>query len=663
MSSLVLAGQIWDSQGNVRERLTVAPHSGGPLPGVLDGVMVSLKPHLAKALGGAAFTLQKEAQGHTLLCQLVPLRNASGAVTGVLGLVTDVSERSRIEARLRTRVAFEKQIAELSSQFINLAPEDVDRAINDGLFAIGALARVDRAYVFLYSEDGASMTNTHEWCATGIEPNIDTLGDLSVSVLPWLTERLRRREVVHVEKVADLPPEAAAEKQIWSDQAIRSTLVVPLTAAQGVIGFLGFDAVASEKSWAAEDIALLRTVGEIFVSALERKRSEVERKLLEAQLVQTRSLENVAKLAGGVAHDFNNLLGVILNYSDMLKRELQDPRHLGYLTELHDSARQAAHLTRQLLLVGRRGVYAPIPLDLNEAIGSLADLLRRALGEHIELRLELASDIGIVRLGLPQIEQVILNLTMNARDAMPTGGAFTLRTETVELDTEYAARFIDLKPGRYTLLTASDTGVGMTPEVLSRALEPFFSTKAAFGAGLGLSTVHGIVKQAGGHLIFATSPDAGCTVRLFFPVVDESPPSRPAKTASGTPIAPKKGAGETILVVEDSASVRKLVVHALSQNGYRVLEASTPIQALQVLHQSDRPVDLLLTDVILPEMSGRVLADRLREQGKVRRVLFMSGYEDDLVARQGVLQEGVRLLQKPFLEPELLREVRSSLDT
>jgi signal transduction histidine kinase/CheY-like chemotaxis protein len=432
-----------------------------------------------------------------------------------------------------------------------------------------------------------------------------------------------------------------------------------MTAAQGVLGFLGLDAVTSEKSWTDEDIALLRTVGEIFVSALQRKRAELERKLLEAELVQTRSMENVAKLAGGVAHDFNNLLGVILNYSDMLKRELTDPRHVGYLTELHDSARQAAHLTRQLLLIGRRGVVAPIPLDLNEAIGSLADLLRRALGEHIALKLELAHEIGIVRLGLPQIEQVILNLTMNARDAMPTGGTFTLRTEIALLDTDYVSRFIDLKPGRYTLLTASDTGVGMTPEVAARALEPFFSTKAAFGAGLGLSTVHGIVKQAGGHLNFATSPSAGCTVRLFFPVVDESPPLRPKSTPSGTP---RKGAGETILVVEDSASVRKLVVHALSQNGYRVLEASTPIQALQVLHQSERPIDLLLTDVILPEMSGRVLADRMREQGKVRRVLFMSGYEDDLVARQGVLHEGVRLLQKPFLEPELLCEVRFSLD-
>jgi signal transduction histidine kinase/CheY-like chemotaxis protein len=650
----------------VRERPTAHPCATGPAPDVLEDVMSSLRPHLAKALSGTVVAFPKQADDHALFCQLVPLRNAEGAVDGVLAAISHAAERAQVEAQQRRgSIAFEKQIAQLSSQFVKLAPEDVDRAINDALAAIGKLADIDRAYVFLFSEDGASseggasMSNSHEWCAPGLEPHIDSLGELPVSMLPWLTARLRRREVVYAERVADLPAEASAEKQIFGEQSIRSTLVLPLGAKSGVVGFLGFNAVRADKSWTEGDIALMRTVGEIFVSAFERKRAEGERKLLEAQLVQTRSLENVAKLAGGVAHDFNNLLGVILNYSDMLKRELSDPRHIGYLTELHESARQAAHLTRQLLLIGRRGVVAPIALDLNEAIDSLADLLRRALGEHVELKLELAGDLGIIRLGLPQIEQVILNLTMNARDAMPTGGAFTLRTETVALDADYTSRFIDLKPGRYTLLTASDTGVGMTPEVAARALEPFFSTKAAFGTGLGLSTVHGIVKQAGGHLLFATAHGAGCTVRLFFPVVDETPPPRPKSTPSG---APKKGSGETILVVEDSASVRKLVTHALSQNGYRVLEASTPIQALQILHQSDRPIDLLLTDVILPEMSGRILADRMLEQGKVRRVLFMSGYEDDLVARQGVLHEGVRLLQKPFLEPELLREVRFSLD-
>ena len=660
MSSLVLAGQIWDSRGQVRQRLTVEPREKGPAPAVLDGMLASIRSDLAKALSGMPVTVERQAGDHALLCQLLPLRNSEGTVESVLAMVSDVSERARMEERLYARVAFEKQIAALSSQFINSGPEDVDRAIRDGLSAIGELAKVDRAYVFLFSDDGASMTSNHEWCGPGVEPHMDSSSEMPVSILPWLTAHLRRNQIIHIERVSELPPEASAERKIFDRQSIRSTLIVPLTGAEGVVGFLGFDAVQAEKSWAEEDITLLKTVGEIFVSALQRKRAEGERKVLEAQLVQTRSLENVAKLAGGVAHDFNNLLGVILNYSDMLKRELADPRHVGYLTELHESARQAAHLTRQLLLVGRRGVFTPIPLDLNEAIDSLSDLLRRALGEHIELKLELVPNIGIVRLGLPQIEQVILNLTMNARDAMPTGGAFTLRTEVVELDAEYAGRFIDLKPGRYTLLTASDTGVGMTAEVAARALEPFFSTKPAFGTGLGLSTVHGIVKQAGGHIILTTAPSAGCTVRLFFPVIEDSVPPRPKVTPSG---APKKGSGETILVVEDSASVRKLVTHALSQNGYRVLEASTPIQALQILHQSERPIDLLLTDVILPEMSGRILADRMREQGKVRRVLFMSGYDDDLVARQGVLQEGVRLLQKPFLEPELLREVRLVLDT
>ena len=656
MSSLVLAGQIWDAQGNVRETLVPSRCEGSVAAPTLDAAMARLRAHVPRVMAGSAINLQEEVGGRAFSCQLLPLCDRDGTVTAVLALVA-VPSRGGED---RPRLAFEKQIAELSSQFINLAPEEVDASINDALAAIGELGHVDRAYVFLFSEDGASMNNTHEWCASGIDRHIDDLGDLPVSELPWLATRVRRREVVQVERVGDLPPEADAERRAFAAQAIRSTLVLPLTGAKGVVGFLGFDAVREEKSWPADDVALLKTVGEIFVSALQRKRAEMERKMLEAQLVQTRSLENVAKLAGGVAHDFNNLLGVILNYSDMLKRELTDARHVSYLTELHESARQAAHLTRQLLLIGRRGVVAPIALDLNEAIRSLADLLRRALGEHIELKLDLTSEIGIIRLGLPQIEQVILNLTMNARDAMPTGGTFILRTETVELDSDYAARFVDLKPGRYTLLTASDDGIGMTPDVASRALEPFFSTKASFGAGLGLSTVHGIVKQAGGHLIFATAPSAGCTVRVFFPIVDEAVPVRPKTTPSA---APKKGAGETILVVEDSASVRKLVTHALTQNGYRVLEASTPIQALQILHQEGRPIDLLLTDVILPEMSGRILADRMRDQGKVRRVLFMSGYEDDLVARQGVLHEGVRLLQKPFLEPELLREVRLALDT
>ena len=659
MSSFILAGQTWDSQGHVRERLVIPTCPRGPSAELLESVLSELRAHLAEVLSGNVVTVPKETRDHALHCELVPLHGEGGAVAGVFAMVFDAADRTQIEARLYARIAFEKQIAELSSQFINLAPEDVDRAINDGLAAIGGLARVDRAYVFLFTDDGASMTSSHEWCAPGLEPLIEHLSELPVSTLPWLIARLRRREVVYVERVADLPAQAAAERQILGDQSVRSILVVPLTAARDVIGFLGFDTVHAEKSWAEEDIAVLKTAGEIFMSALQRKRAEMERKLLEAQLVQTRSLENVAKLAGGVAHDFNNLLGVILNYSDMLKRELSDPRHIEYMTELYESARQAAHLTRQLLLIGRRGVVAPIALDLNEAIGSLVDLLRRALGEHIELKLELDPDLAIIRAGLPQIEQVILNLTMNASDAMPTGGTFTLRTETVELDADYAARFIDLKPGRYTLLTANDTGVGMVPEVAARALEPFFSTKPAFGTGLGLSTVHGIVKQAGGHLIFATAPSAGCTVRVFFPAIAEAPPPR-AKTAPAP--APHNGSGETILVVEDSTSVRKLVTHALARNGYRVLEASTPIQALQILHQADRPVDLLLTDVILPEMSGRILADRMREQGKVRRVLFMSGYDNELVARQGVLHEGVRLLQKPFLEPELLREVRLSLD-
>jgi GAF domain-containing protein len=293
----------------------------------------------------------------------------------------------------------------LSTDFVSLAPQEVDNGIKQALAAIGEFARVDRAYIFSFSKGGTSMCNTHEWCAPGIEPQIENLGDLPVSVFPWWTERMRRREFIHIPRVADLPDEAAAERAILLEQAIQSIVVVPMTSGQSVIGFLGFDSVQMEKTWDAEDIALLKIVGEIFVSALERKQAEERRALLEAELVQTRSLENVAKLAGGVAHDFNNLLAVILNCAAALRRELHDPRHTSYINELYDSATQAARLTRQLLLVGRRGIVEPVLLDINEAVGSLADLLRGTLGENISLRLELGQDVSTVKLGAPQIER------------------------------------------------------------------------------------------------------------------------------------------------------------------------------------------------------------------------------------------------------------------
>jgi signal transduction histidine kinase/ActR/RegA family two-component response regulator len=659
MSNEVIAGHVWDRRGVVGATASARDDTSELSTEQLARIAAKVEAHVGGVTVRKSIALNDVVEGRAMECVLLPLRGADGALNGALGTVLDLTERNRIEMALYERLAFEKLITELSTRFITLSSQEIDRGFNAALGSIGEFASADRAYVFLFSKDGTTMTNTHEWCAPGVEPQIHNLVDLPVQLFPWWTDHMRRRETIHIPRVIDLPEEAAAEKQILLEQAIQSVVVVPMTCGPAVVGFVGFDWVRTSKVWTTDDVALLRIVGEIFANAMNRSRAEEQRVLLEAQLVQTRSLENVAKLAGGVAHDFNNLLGVVLNYSSMLRKELTDARQLSYLDELYLSAKQAAQLTRQLLLAGRRGVVEPIALDLNEAIGSLTDLLRRTLGEHVTLKLELADELGIVRLGVPQIEQVILNLTLNARDAMPNGGRFTIKTATVELGPDDVARYVDVNPGRYTLLTMSDTGVGMPPEVAARAWDPFFTTKGELGTGLGLSTVHGIVKQAGGHLAIETAPGAGCAIRIYLPVVDRV--QAQPKCAPAAPEAIPDGTGETILVVEDSLPVRKLVCGVLAAHGYCVFAAASPSEALEQMKEPGRCVDLLLADVMLPEMSGRHLADRLREAGKITRVLYMSGYENDVIAHQGILTEGVRLLQKPFLEEDLLRQVRISL--
>ena len=426
-----------------------------------------------------------------------------------------------------------------------------------------------------------------------------------------------------------------------------------------VVGFVGFDSVREPKRWAQTDIALLRIAGEIFMSSLERARAERERRDLEAQLVQARSLENVARLAGGVAHDFNNLLAVILNYTTLLKRESVDPAQREKLDELFGAARSAANLTRQLLLVGRRDIVEPMLLNLGDVITSLRGLVKQTLGDSIELVLELGEDLGTVRVGLPQIEQVIVNLALNARDAMPRGGTLLIQASNVELSPEYAARYIDVEPGRYVRMRIRDDGMGMTPEIEARAFEPFFTTKGLGGTGLGLSSVHGIVKRAGGHVALSTERGAGTTVDVFLPSIVhglEEDDSTPAPASS------PGGRGETVLVVDDSAMLRRIVCALLADNRYRPLEAATPEEALEACAEHAGAIDMLLTDVIMPQMSGRDLAERLREEHGIVRVLYMTGYDDEIIAHQGALEEGTFVLQKPFLEADLLRAVRRVLD-
>ncbi|HWO88884.1 MAG TPA: response regulator [Gemmatimonadales bacterium] len=380
---------------------------------------------------------------------------------------------------------------------------------------------------------------------------------------------------------------------------------------------------------------------------------------LEEQFRQAQKMEAVGRLAGGVAHDFNNILTAIIGYVDLLlaERDLRSEVR-SELDEIRIGADRASRLTRQLLAFSRRQVLQPQPLNLNEVIAGIEPMLRRLLGEDVIFATLTSPDLGTVEADPGQIEQVIMNLALNARDAMPGGGKLTIETRNVVLDESYAQEHAGVSPGNYVLLAVSDTGHGMDDYVRSRVFEPFFTTKPpGMGTGLGLATVYGIVNQSGGHVRVYSEPARGTTMKVYLPRTDRSAVSRQRDEAE-----PLIGGSEAILVVEDDQSVRSLVLKSLSRLGYSVLEARDGQSALELVYDRTNKVDLLLTDVILPGMSGRAVAQQLLQLQPGAAVLYMSGYTDEAISRQGMLEPGVELLQKPFTPAELAKRVRKVLD-
>jgi signal transduction histidine kinase/ActR/RegA family two-component response regulator len=393
---------------------------------------------------------------------------------------------------------------------------------------------------------------------------------------------------------------------------------------------------------------------------LERKEADDALHRAEEQLRQALKMEAVGKLAGGVAHDFNNLLTVILGRCTILLPRLPEgtPVHRG-VALIHQTAQRAAALTRQLLAFSRKQVLKPQALDLTVVVDDIMPMLRRLIGENVELATRLAPSVRRVRADLSQIEQVIVNLAVNARDAMPHGGRLTLETREVELDAAYVRRHEGARGGPHVQLTVRDTGIGMDAATLPRIFEPFFTTKGpGQGTGLGLSTVYGIVRQSGGSVWVESQAGQGTTFGICLPVVEEA--GRPALDAPAPP--PAAPGWETVLLVEDEAEVRELAAEILRDRGYRVLEAESPEHALRVAEDHPEAIHLLLTDVVMPGASGRDLADRLAPLRPAMKVLYMSGYTDHAIVQHGVLDPCVAYIAKPFTPDEVARRVREVLD-
>ena len=388
-------------------------------------------------------------------------------------------------------------------------------------------------------------------------------------------------------------------------------------------------------------------------------RDVTEKRQLEEQFRQAQKMEAVGRLAGGVAHDFNNLLTVITSCAELVLMDTaeDDPRQEN-LQEIRKASQAAAGLTRQLLAFSRQQVIEPKVVTIEEVVATADKMLQRLIGEDVELIAVLNGNPATVKIDPGQLEQVIMNLAVNARDAMPDGGKLTLETSAVELDEVYARTHWPATVGRFALLTVSDTGIGMSEQTRARIFEPFFTTKeVGKGTGLGLATVYGIVKQSGGFIWVYSEPGQGTTFKIYLPRVDDP---RPAGVQATT--GPSLLGNETILLTEDSSALRATAHQILTRYGYTVLDAPSSTAALTLARSSDGPIHLLLTDVVMPGMSGRELAEQFSAKRPGVKVLYMSGYTDDAVVRHGVLRPGIAYLQKPFTPETLARKVRDVLD-
>jgi PAS domain S-box-containing protein len=582
----------------------------------------------------------------------------------------DITERKRAEEALRISEEKAKQIAHE-----NAIVAEIGRIISSSLnieevyerFAEEAhkLIPFDRIVINVNDLEKNTVTIAY---TSGIEVPGRQAGD----VIPL--NGSVNQEMIHSRSSLLIQSDDMAEfvnrfpsLQPYLQVGLRSMMMIPLISNNQVIGILHFRS-SKPNTYTKEHLKLAERVGSQIAGAIanaklftEHMRSEEEKLVLEEQFRQSQKMEAVGRLAGGIAHDFNNLLTVIKGYSQLSLLDLKESDSLwGNIQEIQKATQRAADLTRQLLAFSRRQILDLKVLDLNTLLRDLNKMLRRIISEDIELVTLLAKDIGRVKIDPGQFEQMILNLAVNARDAMPSGGKLTIETANVELDEEYVRTHISVKPGPYVQLSVSDTGVGMPFDIKEKVFEPFFTTKEkGKGTGLGLSTVYGIVKQSNGNIWIYSEPGHGTTFKIYLPRVEEELDTIFKQEETDSLV---KGT-ETVLLVEDDPLVRDLVHRLLIQQGYTVLEAFNGEEALQLAQEhTGEKIHLLLTDVVMPQMGGRTLAEKLKFQIPDIKVLYISGYTDNAIVNHGVLEPGTHFLQKPFSPKTLSYKVREVLD-
>jgi signal transduction histidine kinase len=529
---------------------------------------------------------------------------------------------------------------------------EIEPAILSFLKSVGHLVSAGRSWAVVEDHDGIAR-------AYGVEGDLVVESDQRLLPSDGLAAILStlRAENRAITVGWDEPQFRDLAKNVDTEDLV----AVPIFEDDQVTGCLVAMKRLGAGAFGSEDARLLEALGnELAVTLrarLDKVRAEAEKTALESQLHRAQRLESVGQLAGGIAHDFNNIVSIIVNYSHFVMSEIEDESIREDVAEIKKAADRAAALTRQLLIFSRKEISRPVVLDVNDVVSDLEKLLRRALGESVELQIHLGSRLKTVLADSAQLEQVVLNLALNARDAMPGGGTLRIETSNVTLGDEEASQHLNLEAGRYVRLRVSDSGVGMSEETIERIFEPFFTTKPkGVGTGLGLATAYGVVGQAGGDISVTSRLGSGTSFTIHLPVTEER-----AELTVTEPDAGKSasGQGETILVVEDEDALRAVARRILSSNGYRVVEASNALEALDQLKNGTQVVDLVLSDIVMPHMSGSELGRLVGEMQPDVGIVYMSGHSNHLTTRSD--DDPIPLIQKPFEQGELLDTVRQVL--
>lgn len=569
------------------------------------------------------------------------------------------AEHQQTEEALRYRVGIEHLVAQISSQLAAVSADAIDAAINQSLAAIGAFTGADRAYVFLFKNGDRVVDNSHEWCAEGVEPQIERLQNIVVAQeLPWFTAQLRSQKVFHVPDVAKLPHEATIEREHFTAQGIQSLIAVPMEISSNLGGFLGFDAVRERRIWNSAEQALLRLIGDTFSRLLERKRAEDENRALEAQLRQAQKMEAVGTLAGGIAHEFNNILGIILGNAELAREDLpkSNPAHFN-LGEIKTASLRAKEIVRQLLTFGRKTEENRQPVSLVPVIREAIKLLRSSIPAYIQFEEDISADGCCVLADSTQIQRILLNLGTNAAHAMETTGGilrFSLHVMTFpHANQNHASR---MRSGRYVVLQGSDTGKSIPPDIVERIFDPYFTTKGVGkGAGLGLSVVHGIVERHGGSIEVDSKPAHGTTFKIFFPV--ETRLFEPGFDISDQPPT----GHERILFVDDEA-IAAVWSSILARLGYQVQAETDPEQALKLFAADPDQFDLLITDMTMPVMTGDQLIKKALQIRPDLKTILCTGYSQQVDETTAIRLGAKAYTLKPLDLTQLAITVRKVLD-